>query len=82
MVGRAKNTNEVEFHVLNYLLNGEGSNMKDLSALALKMSAGIKPNGEPVDPTAHKRFVKGVSNIKEQLERLLMQRERKMEAKQ
>lgn len=82
MVGRAKNTNEVEFHVLNYLLNGDGANITDLSSLALKMQAGIKPDGQPIDPVAHKRFTKGVSNIKEQLERLLLQRKRKMEAKQ
>jgi hypothetical protein len=82
MVNRAKNTNEVEFHVLNYLLNGEGANVKDLSALALKMGAGIKPDGQPIDPTAHKRFTKGVSNVKLQLERLLTQRKKKMEAKQ
>jgi 50S ribosomal subunit-associated GTPase HflX len=82
MVGRAKNTNEVEFHVLNYLLNGQAANVTDLSSLALKMHAGIKADGEPVDPVAHKRFTKGVSNIKEQLERLLQQRKRKMEAKE
>ena len=67
---------EVEAKILYWILN----ELEGIDGLAISMQAGLLPDGTPVDPTANKRFMKGASNVKKQVQRLHAQRVRRMES--
>ena len=53
--------------------------MNGLQDLARRMGADVDDEGKPMDATAHKRFKKGMEEVHKQLERLKLQRERKIQ---
>lgn len=75
---KPKNATEVEYQILRYLIDGEGASMGDLSTLAEKYSAGVNPEGKPIDQVSHKRFTTAVQRVNVQLNRLLEQRMKKL----
>ena len=76
---RPKSVNQAEFFILQFLINGESSSMKNLGELGEQMGAGLDENDIPVDKTAHDRFVKASKNVVEYLERRLQSKRRSLE---
>lgn len=72
---RPSSITEVEERILHWILHS----LEGIDELAVSMAAGLKEDGSPIDSVANKRFLKGASNVKKQIERLHAQRVRKME---
>jgi len=77
-IERAKTRHHAEYQILKFLLEGPNANMNGLQDLARQMGADLDEKGNPLDKTAHKRFKSGMKEIHSQLERLLLQKERKI----
>ena len=60
---RCKRREHAEWEILAHLLDGGNLSIGSLAPLATRMGAGIKSNGEPIDPPAHDRFAKGARNL-------------------
>ena len=71
-----------EYHILRFLIEGDGANMNGLQDLARQMGAELDEEGKPLDETAHKRFKNGCKEIHKQLNRLLQQRVKKIEGRE